>query len=132
MVDLVQSVASSFPTDRKSFDSVIMISNSVTKIRQIHEVIPSGIGTTILTSKSRVIESFADDDIAVVMMDESLSTMGLQILNQLHDMILQAIGEGRIARGENLSCTCRTSGWDYSQLTLRCLMQTDSLHYQQK
>ena len=94
MVDLVQSVASSFPTDRKSFDSVIMISNSVTKIRQIHEVIPSGIGTTILTSKSRVIESFADDDIAVVMMDESLSTMGLQILNQLHDMILQAIGEG--------------------------------------
>ena len=79
MVDLVQSVASSFPTDRKSFDSVIMISNSVTKIRQIHEVIPNGTGTTILTSKSRVIESFADDDIAVVMMDESLSTMGLQI-----------------------------------------------------
>ena len=90
MVDLVQSVASSFPTDRKSFDSVIMISNSVTKIRQIHGVIPSGTGTTILTSKSRVIESFADDDIAVVMMDESLSTMGLQILNQLHDMILQS------------------------------------------
>ena len=71
MVDLVQSVASSFPTDRKSFDSVIMISNSVTKIRQIYDVIPTEIGTTILTSKSRVIESFADDDIAVVMMDES-------------------------------------------------------------
>jgi len=102
LVDLVQSVASSFPTDRKSFDSVIMISNSVTKIRQIYDVIPTEIGTTILTSKSRVIESFADDDIAVVMMDESLSAMGLQILNQLHDMILQAIGEGRIARGEKI------------------------------
>jgi hypothetical protein len=56
-----------------------MISNSVTKIRQIYDVIPTEIGTTILTSKSRVIESFADDDIAVVMMDESLSAMGLQI-----------------------------------------------------
>ena len=102
MVDLAQSVAAAFPTDRKSFDSVIMISNSVTKIRQIHDVIPSDVRTTILTSKSRVIESFADDDITVELMDESLSIMGLQILNQLHDMILQAIGEGRISRGEKI------------------------------
>ena len=102
MVDLVNSVASSFPSDRKSFDSVIMISNSVKKIRQIHEVIPKNVQTTILTSKSRVIESFAEDEILVEMMDESLSSMGLQVLSQLHDMILQAIGEGRISRGEKI------------------------------
>ena len=71
MVDLVNSVASSFPSDRKSFDSVIMISNSVKKIRQIHEVIPKNVKTTILTSKSRVIESFVEDEILVEMMDES-------------------------------------------------------------
>ncbi|DAC54100.1 MAG TPA: hypothetical protein HA359_02665, partial [Candidatus Poseidoniaceae archaeon] len=102
MVDLVNSVASSFPSDRKSFDSVIMISNSVKKIRQIHEVIPKNVKTTILTSKSRVIESFVEDEILVEMMDESLSSMGLQVLSQLHDMILQAIGEGRISRGEKI------------------------------
>ena len=79
-----------------------MISNSVKKIRQIHEVIPKNVKTTILTSKSRVIESFVEDEILVEMMDESLSSMGLQVLSQLHDMILQAIGEGRISRGEKI------------------------------
>ena len=102
MVDLVQSVSDAFPTDRRSFDSVIMISNSAKKIRQIHTAIPSNVNTTILTSKSRVIESFIDDDIIVQMMDESLSSMGLQVLSQLHDMILQAIGEGRISQGEKI------------------------------
>ena len=79
-----------------------MISNSAKKIRQIHSAIPDNVNTTILTSKSRVIESFIDDDIIVQMMDESLSSMGLQVLSQLHDMILQAIGEGRISRGEKI------------------------------
>ena len=79
-----------------------MISNSVKKIRQIHAVIPDYVNTTILTSQSRVIDSFNDDDIVVEMMDESLSSMGLQVLSQLHDMILQAIGEGSISRGEKL------------------------------
>ncbi|MEC8541047.1 MAG: hypothetical protein VXY53_04330 [Candidatus Thermoplasmatota archaeon] len=91
MVDLVQSVSDAFPTDRKSFDSVIMISNSAKKIRQIHSAIPSHVSTTILTSKSRVIESCIVEDIIVQMMDESQSSMGLQVISQLHDMILQAI-----------------------------------------
>ena len=79
-----------------------MISNSAKKIRQIHSAIPSHVSTTILTSKSRVIESFIDEDIIVQMMDESLSSMGLQVLSQLHDMILQAIGEGRISQGKKI------------------------------
>ena len=62
-----------------------------------------------MTSKSRVIESFADDEITVEMMDESLSTIGLQILNQLHDMILQADWRGANLKGrEDFSRTCRT------------------------
>ena len=90
-----------FQVTGKASDSIIMISNSVKKIRQIHAVIPSDVDVMILTSKSRVIESFADDEINVEMMDESLSSMGLQVLSQLHDMILQAIGEGRI-RGQKI------------------------------
>ena len=93
-----------------------MISNSVKKIRQIHAVIPSDVDRTILTSKSRVIESFADDEITVEMMDESLSSMGLQVLSQLHDMILQAIGEGRIARGEKILVIL--AAVSYTHLTL--------------
>tara|TARA_B100001250_G_C19802646_1_gene791791 strand:+ start:1107 stop:1955 length:849 start_codon:yes stop_codon:yes gene_type:complete len=102
VVDLVNLVASSFPTDRKQYDSVIIISNSVKKIRQIHGVIPKEAELTILTSKSRVIESFEESGILVQLMDESLSSMGLQVLTQMHDMILQAIGEGRISRGEKI------------------------------
>jgi len=102
VVDLVNLVASSFPTDRKQYDSVIIISNSVKKIRQVHGVIPKEAELTILTSKSRVIESFEESGILVQLMDESLSSMGLQVLTQMHDMILQAIGEGRISRGEKI------------------------------
>ena len=102
MVDLAKLVSSSFPSDRKQFDSVIIISNSVKKIKQIYNVIPKDTEITILSSKSRVMESFEDSEISVQLMDESLSAMGLQILTQLHDMILQAIGEGRISHGERI------------------------------
>jgi len=93
VVDLAKLVSSSFPSDRKQFDSVIIISNSVKKIKQIYNVIPKDTEITILSSKSRVVESFEESEISVQLMDESLSAMGLQILTQLHDMILQAIGE---------------------------------------
>ncbi|MFL2882191.1 MAG: DNA integrity scanning protein DisA nucleotide-binding domain protein [Candidatus Poseidoniaceae archaeon] len=102
MVDLAKLVASAFPSDRKQFDSVIIISNSVKKIKEIYHVIPKDTEITILSSKSRVVESFDESDISVQLMDESLSAMGLQILTQLHDMVLQAIGEGRISRGERI------------------------------
>ncbi len=102
MADLVNLVASSFPSDRKKYDSVVIISNNVKKIRQIYEVIPKDTEISILSSKSRVVESFDNSQISVQLLDESLSSMGLQILTQLHDMILQAIGEGRISRGEKI------------------------------
>ena len=79
MVDLAKLVASAFPSDRKQFDSVIIISNSVKKIKEIHNVIPNDAEITILSSKSRVVESFDDSDISVQLMDESLSSMGLPV-----------------------------------------------------
>jgi hypothetical protein len=94
VVDLAKLVASAFPSDRKQFDSVIIISNSVKKIKEIFHVIPKDIEITILSSKSRVVESFDESDISVQLMDESLSAMGLQILTQLHDMVLHENSSG--------------------------------------
>lgn len=102
MVDLVSMVASSFPTDRRSYDSVLMIANSTRKIRSVAEVIPKGVELSVLTSQSRVVESLAETEIEATMIEETLSSMGLSILTQLHDLILQAIGEGRISRGERI------------------------------
>jgi len=102
MVDLVSMVASSFPTDRRSYDSVLMIANSTRKIRSVAEVIPKGVELSVLTSQSRVVESLAETEIEATMIEENLSSMGLSILTQLHDLILQAIGEGRISRGERI------------------------------
>ena len=69
MVDLAKLVSSSFPSDRKQFDSVIIISNSVKKIKQIYNVIPKDTEITILSSKSRVVESFEESEISVQLMD---------------------------------------------------------------
>lgn len=102
MVDLVSMVASSFPTDRRSYDSVLMIANSTRKIRSVAQVIPKGVELSVLTSQSRVVESLAETEIEATMIEETLSSMGLSILTQLHDLILQAIGEGRISRGERI------------------------------
>ena len=102
MVDLVSMVASSFPTDRRTYDSVLMLSNSTRKIRMVAEVIPKGIEFSVLSSQSRVIESLNETNIAATIIEENLSSMGLFILTQLHDLILQAIGEGRISRGERI------------------------------
>lgn len=102
MVDLVSMVASSFPTDRRSYDSVLMIANSTRKIRSVAEVIPKGVELSVLTSQSRVVESLGETEIEATMIEENLSSMGLSILTQLHDLILQAIGEGRISRGERI------------------------------
>ena len=102
MADLISLVASSFPSDRKQYDTVVIISNNVKKIRQIHEAIPNDVEISILSSKTRVVESFENSKIVVQLLEEPLTSMGLQILNQLHDMILQAIGEGRISRGDKI------------------------------
>ena len=89
MVDLVSMVASSFPSDRRTYDSVLMLSNSTRKIRMISEVIPKGVGLSVLTSQSRVIESLNDTPIDATIIEENLSSMGLLILTQLHDLIVQ-------------------------------------------
>jgi DNA integrity scanning protein DisA with diadenylate cyclase activity len=57
---------------------------------------------TVLTSQNRVIENLNESGIECTLLDESLTAQGLNVLNQMHDLVLQAIGEGRLSRGERL------------------------------
>ena len=102
MVDLAGMVANSFPSDRKIYDCVIIIGNSVKKIKEVCLNIPSGVQISVLTSKSRVKDSLSESEIVAQIMDQPLSSMGLQVLTQMHDMIIQAIGEGNISRGDKI------------------------------
>ncbi len=102
MVDLVSMVVSSFPSDRRTYDSVLMLSNSTRKVKLVAEVVPKGVELSIITSQNRVVESLKESNINATMIDENLSSIGLGVLTQLHDLILQAMGESRISRGERI------------------------------
>ena len=102
MVDLVSMVVSSFPSDRRTYDSVLMLSNSTRKVKLVAEVVPKGVELSIITSQNRVVESLKENNINATMIDENLSSIGLGVLTQLHDLILQAMGESRISRGERI------------------------------
>ena len=102
MVDLVSMVVSSFPSDRRTYDSVLMLSNSTRKVKLVAEVVPKGVDLSIITSQNRVVESLKESNIDATIIDENLSSIGLGVLTQLHDLILQAMGESRISRGERI------------------------------
>ena len=63
MVDLAGMVANSFPSDRKIYDCVIIIGNSVKKIKEVCLNIPPGVQISVLTSKSRVKDSLSESEI---------------------------------------------------------------------
>ena len=47
-------------------------------------------------------ENLEGSGIECTLLDESLTSQGLSVLTQMHDLVLQAIGEGRLSRGERL------------------------------
>ena len=108
MVDLASMVVSSFPSDRRTYDSVLMLSNSTRKVKLVAEVVPKGVEFSIITSQNRVVESLKESNIKATIIDENLSSIGLGVLTQLHDLILQAMGESRFQRRENSNCLSRT------------------------
>ena len=77
MVDLVSMVVSSFPSDRRTYDSVLMLSNSTRKVKLVAEVVPKGVELSIITSQNRVVESLKENNINATMIDENLSSIGL-------------------------------------------------------
>ena len=102
MVDLAAMVSSTLAGDRKSFNAVLMMASNARKVRLVAEVLPNDMPLTVLTSQNRVAETLIDAGIECSLLEESLTAQGLGVLNQMHDLVLQAIGEGRLSRGERL------------------------------
>ena len=79
-----------------------MLANSVRKVKQIAEILPRNLELTVLSSQSRVVDSLNESGIGCSLLEESLTSQGLGVLNHVHDLVLQAIGEGNLASGEQL------------------------------
>ena len=95
-------VSATLAADRKQFNSVLMMASNARKVRLVADVLPKDLPLTVLTSQNRVIENLNESGIECTLLDESLTAQGLNVLNQMHDLVLQAIGEGRLSRGERL------------------------------
>lgn len=102
MVDLAKMVTSTLEDERRPFHSVLMLANSVRKVKQVAEVLPDNIKFSVLSSQNRVVESLREVLIQCGLLEESLSSQGLGLLNHVHDLVLQAIGEGNLSSGERM------------------------------
>ena len=102
MVDLAAMVTSTLSSERRTFQSVLMLANSVRKVKMVAEVLPKELDLKVLSSQNRVVESLHEAGIESSLLEESLSSQGLGVLNHMHDLVLQAIGEGNLASGERL------------------------------
>jgi DNA integrity scanning protein DisA with diadenylate cyclase activity len=79
-----------------------MLANSVRKVKMVAEVLPKELELKVLSSQNRVVEALHEAGIESSLLEESLSSQGLGVLNHMHDLVLQAIGEGNLASGERL------------------------------
>ena len=102
MVDLPSLVKSTLEGDKRSFDAVMMVTASARKAKSVVEVLPKELPLTVLTNQSKIKKTLTDAGIETTKMEENLSAQGLGVLNHVHDLILQGMGEGRISRGERL------------------------------
>ena len=55
-----------------------------------------------LTSSTKVRENLEELGLEVEMLEDSLSSQGLSVLNNLHDIILQGLGEGKFASNDRI------------------------------
>ena len=102
MVDLPNLVASAIANDKSGFSAAVLLSNNSRTVRKIREVVPSNLGMVTMTSSSKVSDSLKEDNLEVEMLEDSLSSQGLSVLNNLHDIILQGLGEGRFKSNERI------------------------------
>ena len=102
MVDLPNLVASAIENDRSGFTAAVLLSNNSRTVRKIREVVPSSLRMVTLTSSAKVSDSLKEDNFEVEILEDSLSSQGLSVLNSLHDIILQGLGEGRFKSSDRI------------------------------
>ncbi|HIF45401.1 MAG TPA: hypothetical protein EYQ73_01205 [Candidatus Poseidoniales archaeon] len=102
MVDLATLVRSSIQSEKQGFSACVLLSNNSRTVRKIAEELPKGLNMVTLTSSQKVAQSLSGDGFEVKILDEPLSAQGLSVLNRLHDMILQGLGEGRFGNNDKI------------------------------
>ena len=102
MVDLPNLVASTIDNDATGFTTAVLLSNNARIITSIAEILPKKTKLVAMTSSQKVIETLQESKIEIKLLEESLSSQGLSIMNSLHDIILQGLGEGAIKHNERI------------------------------
>lgn len=95
-------VASAIEGERSDFSVAVLLSNSSITAKKIREVLPKKLRLVTLTSSSKVRENLTELDIDVEILEDSLSSQGLSVLNNLHDIVLQGLGEGRFNSSDRI------------------------------
>jgi len=102
LVDLPNLVASTIDNDATGFTTSVLLSNNARIITSIAEILPKKTKLVAMTSSQKVIETLQESNIEIKLLEESLSSQGLSIMNSLHDIILQGLGEGAIKHNERI------------------------------
>jgi len=102
LVDLPTIVSAAIDSERHGFSVAVLITNNSRKAKLVFEVLPVGLKFKILTSSVKVAESLKSKDFDVTLLDDALSALGLSVLNNLHDLILQGLGEGSISSNDRI------------------------------
>ena len=95
-------VASAIEGDRSDFSVAVLLSNSSITAKKIREVLPKKLRLVTLTSSSKVRENLTELGLEVDTLEDSLSSLGLSVLNNLHDIVLQGLGEGRFDSSDRI------------------------------
>lgn len=102
MVDLPKLVASAVEGERSNFSVVVLLSNSSIIAKKIREILPEKLRLITLTSSAKVRENLTEFGLDVEILEDSLSSQGLSVLTNLHDIVLQGLGEGRFNSSDRI------------------------------
>ena len=84
--DLVSSI---FTDSNHRISMVLILTNKTKTARSIYEILPKKLSCKVMTSSTNVHDVLLNEKIPTQLVEESLSAMGLSVLNSLHDLILQ-------------------------------------------
>ena len=99
---LPELVSSIFTDSNHRISMVLILTNKTKTARSIYEVLPKKLSCKVMTSSTNVHDVLSNEKIPTQLVEESLSAMGLSVLNSLHDLILQVLGENQYNSGEKI------------------------------
>ena len=95
-------MASAIDNERSGFSVAVLLSNNSRTAKKIREILPSKLRMVTLTSSTKVSDALKDSGIETKLLEDSLSSQGLSVLTNLHDIILQGLGEGSFKSNDRI------------------------------